>query len=100
MIYITQLIFVNAGEEELYNNFEELVLPLLNKYAGKLLYRIKPAQKSFFAHGEELPYEIHIISFESESDFENFMADESRNKYLEMKNKSVRSSIIVKGSRL
>lgn len=41
----------------------------------------------------EIPYEIHIVKFSTESDFQNFMEDETRKSYLHLKEKSIKSSI-------
>lgn len=46
----------------------------------------------------EIPYEIHIGKFSTESDFQYFMEDETRKSYLHLIEKSIKSSILVKGA--
>ncbi len=98
MIYITQLIFVREGKEEVFNQFEDHVLPLLGKYNGKILYRIRPGRENFISANAERPYEIHFVSFNTEIDFESYMKDDSRLKFIHLKEESVKSMLLVKGS--
>ncbi len=70
MVYYTQLIFVKQGSEDAFNAFEEKVLPLLKDHNGELVYRIRPGQDSFIETSRELPYEIHLVTFNSKADFE------------------------------
>lgn len=100
MIYITQLIFIFPGQESVFDEFESHAIPLISKYNGKLEFRIRPATEAYIGDATERPYEVHFVSFESEEDFQRFLKDEERKKFLDLKDKSVRSSILVKGDRL
>ena len=100
MIYITQLIFVKEGKEEIFHQFEDMALPLMEKYGGQLLYRIRPEAKAFIAGDAENPYEIHFISFDSEQDLAQFMQDETRKECMHLKNASVTSTFLVKGAKM
>ncbi len=100
MIYITQLIFIIEGKEKTFHEFESFAIPLMEKYQGKIIYRIRPTQESFISGEKELPYEVHFISFESEQDFGAFMKDENRLKFMHLKEASVKSTIFVKGEKL
>ncbi|MEQ9405006.1 MAG: DUF1330 domain-containing protein [Cyclobacteriaceae bacterium] len=97
MIYITQLIFVKKGKEEIFLNFEEFAIPLMQKYNGRIIYRVRPVEENFVGEHEELPYEIHIISFDSEQDLTAFMKDDSRLEFIHLKNDSVTSTLLLKG---
>ena len=48
----------------------------------------------------EVPYEIHLVEFNSHNDFANFMMDEERKKILHLKEESIESAILIKGVRL
>jgi antibiotic biosynthesis monooxygenase (ABM) superfamily enzyme len=100
MIYITQLIFVKEGKEEKFLEFENHVLPLMEKYNGKIIYRLRPSRENFIDAVKELPYEIHFISFDSEQDLAEFMKDDSRLKFIHLKNDSVKSMLLVKGEKI
>ncbi len=70
MIYITQLVFVKKGKEEKFLEFEDHAIPLMEKYNGKILYRVRPAEDAFIDLSKDPPYEIHFISFDLEQDLE------------------------------
>ena len=97
MIFITQLLYLTDGQAEVFEQFEALAIPLIAQYNGKLLLRIRPAPDSIIEANTEIPYEIHLVEFESESDFERFKRDEQRKKFLHLKEQSIRSSILIRG---
>lgn len=98
MIYITQLIYIHDGQETVFHQFEDLAIPLIAQYNGKLLSRIRPGKGSFIEGGLEIPYEIHLVAFAGEEDFENFKHDEKRKQFLHLKDQSVRSVLLIKGT--
>lgn len=100
MIYVTQLIYVKAGQEELFYEFENVVLPLLWKYKGQLLLRLRPTISTFVDNSIEPPFEIHLVAFESEQDLEQYSQDEERKSYLHLKEQSVRSVVLIKGTQV
>lgn len=100
MIYFTQLIYINEGQEDIFHQFEEVAIPLIGKYNGRLLARIRPTNESFIEHQIEKPYEIHLVEFDNEQDFHAFSRDESRKQFLHLKEQSVRESILIQGIRL
>lgn len=78
-ITITQLIYLNDGGEQGFLEYESLVLPLLEKYGGGLELRLRPGRDNFIYPSEgEVPYEVHIVSFETKEDFERFKNDPVR----------------------
>jgi len=100
MIYITQLIYVKEGQEEIFHKFEDVAIPIISKYHGKLLLRIRPGESAFIECSIEKPYEVHIVEFDDEKDFLDFMKDEERKKFLHLKEQSIRTSVLYKGTRL
>ena len=99
-IYITQLIYIIPGQEDAFDEFESVAMPIIPKYNGRLLLRIRPDDKAFIDYSIEKPYEIHLVEFDSQEDFERFMKDDSRNQFLHLKNASMRSSLLISGHRL
>ena len=100
MIYITQLIYVKQGKESVFQEFENQAIPLMGKYTGKIVQRLRPSSEDFI-EGEELkPYEIHIVSFESEEKFQDFLKDDARSKLTHLKEESVDSILMFKGKRM
>ncbi|MDB5240445.1 MAG: hypothetical protein JWP57_1070 [Spirosoma sp.] len=100
MIFITQLIYIKEGQEEVFQQFENIAIPSIPKYNGQLLIRIRPNESSIIEHTIEKPYEIHLVEFATENDFTNFMNDESRKQFLYLKEKSIKSAVLVKGTKL
>jgi hypothetical protein len=97
MIYITQLIYIQEGQEEIFYQFEEVAMPLITKYNGNLLLRVQPTK---IAGSMETPFEIHLVSFNSEEDFLRFMQDEERKKFLHLKEQAIRSVLLLRGTAL
>ena len=100
MIFITQFIYVFEGQEEVFYQFEDIAIPTILKYNGQLLLRVRPDDKNYIESNIEKPYEIHLVQFASEEDFENFKHDEERKKFLHLKEQSIKSVLLIKGSRL
>lgn len=99
MIYLTQLIFLHPNKEEAFNEFESFAIPLMEKYGGRMIYRIRPQDDAFVSADEELPYEIHYLSFESDDHLENFLKDDERLKFMHLKEESIRSTFLVIGEK-
>lgn len=100
MIHITQLIYVKEGKEELFHQFEEIAIPTILKYNGRLTLRIRPNEDSVIENNIEVPYEIHMVEFDSQEDFDNFMLDEERKSFLHLKEQSIESAILIQGVKL
>jgi uncharacterized protein (DUF1330 family) len=97
MIYLTQLIYLKPGEEKAFLEFEDHAIPLMRKYLGNLLLRIRPEKGEIVDGSMETPYEIHFISFPSENDLKNFLADDERKKIFHLKEQSIRSTLLILG---
>ncbi|GAB2568005.1 hypothetical protein GCM10027190_17210 [Spirosoma areae] len=100
MIYITQLIYIKEGQEPVFHQFEDIAIPTIAKYNGKLLLRVRPTDASFIEYHTDKPYEIHLVEFDSEQDFENFKQDEERKKFLHLKERSIKASVLIRGIKL
>ena len=100
MIFITQLIYIKEGQESVFHQFEDVAMPTIIKYNGRLLIRIRPDKNSIIKSDIDKPYEIHIVEFDTELDFENFKQDEERRKFLHLKEQSVQSVVLIKGTKL
>jgi len=100
MIYITQLIYIRKGQENIFSQFEDIAIPTISKYNGKLLLRIRPDDNAIVEASVQKPYEIHLVEFHAENDFENFMQDEERKNFLHLKEQSIESVMLIKGVKL
>ena len=100
MIYITQLIYIKPGQEEVFDQFEAVAIPIIANYNGKLLFRLRPSAKDFIERNVEIPHEIHLTEFASETDFQNFMKDDERKRFLHLKEQSIELAVLYHGQRL
>jgi len=97
MIYLTQLVYVHPGKEDVFHQFEDVAIPLIAKHGGKLVLRLRPNPETVVSSTTEVPYEVHIVQFENEDDLGRFMRDDERQRFLHLKNESIRSSLLIKG---
>ncbi len=100
MIYITQLIYIKEGQQQIFHQFEDVAIPIISKYNGKLLFRIRPGETSVIETNIDKPYEVHLVEFVAEDDFKNFMQDEERKKFLHLKEQSIKSVTLIKGTKV
>jgi len=100
MTYITQLIYIKEGQEMVFHQFENVAIPIISKYNGRLLLRIRPHENSYIENSIDKPYEVHLVEFKSDQDFKNFMQDDERKKFLHLKEQSIESSILIQGVKL
>lgn len=100
MILITQLIYIIEGQEGVFDEFESIAIPTILKYNGRLLLRVRPTENNFIESHIDKPYEIYLVEFETQHDFDNFMQDEERKKFLHLKDQSIKSAILIQGKKL
>lgn len=100
MIFVTQLIYLIDKQEQVFDEFESVAIPIILKYNGRLLLRIRPTADNFIESNIEKPYEIHLAEFETQDDFNNFMQDEERKKFLHLKEQSIKATILIRGTKL
>ena len=100
MIFITQLIYIVDGQEQVFDEFERIAIPTILKYNGRLLLRVRPTENAFIDNNIDKPYEIHLVEFETQKDFDNFKLDEDRKKFLHLKDQSIKTAILIQGIKL
>jgi hypothetical protein len=98
MVYITQVVHVHPGKEKVFDEFEAVAIPLIGKHGGELLLRLRPTADSVIACSIDLPYEIHVVRFPNDEALARFTADGERQRFLHLKDDSVRSSLLVRGT--
>ncbi len=96
---ITQLLYLNDGGEQDFLEYESLVLPLLEKYSGRLELRLRPGRDNFIYPTEgEVPYEVHIVSFETKEDYLRFKNDPVRIKNQDLLKNSVKKITVIEST--
>jgi hypothetical protein len=100
MIFLTQLIYVIEGQEQVFDEFERIAIPSILKYKGRLLLRVRPTEENFIEAHIDKPYEIHLVAFETAQDFGNFQMDEERKQFLHLKSQSIKTSMLIQGTKI
>jgi len=77
-----------------------MAIPIIAKHNGKLLLRERPNKASSIEGSMRTPYEIHVVSFETEQDFESFKKDDERKQFLHLKEKSIQTTLLIQGKQL
>jgi hypothetical protein len=98
MIYVTQLVYLNEGQEQAFHQFEDVAIPLIEKYNGTLLLRLRPTPDTYVGGTLELPYEVHFVSFPTQADLDAFKQDKTRERVLHLKDASVSRVIQVQST--
>jgi uncharacterized protein (DUF1330 family) len=98
MVVITQLVYLHPGKERAFDEFEAVAIPLIGKHGGELLLRLRPPPECVVAGSIDPPYEIHLVRFPSDEALARFTSDPERQRLLHLKNDSVRSTLVVRGS--
>lgn len=83
-----------------FDEFEAIAIKTLIRHQGALLLRLRPDAGSFVSGSIEKPFEVHLVAFPSENLWENFAADEERKKFLYLKEQSIQSVLLIKGSQI
>jgi len=97
MIYLTQLIYLKPGGRDDFEAFENVAIPLMARHGGQLMLRLRPGAENFIDGSLEPPDEIHLVRFEDEKGFRQFLADEERQALLPLKDASIRTSWLFRG---
>src|SRR5262245_31348389 len=98
MVYLTQLVYLREGQDAILQEVEDIVLPLLSKYQGELLLRLRPDRRIKISGSGEVPYELHVVRFKSEDDLARYSNDDERKRVLHLKDKAVASTLLIKGA--
>jgi hypothetical protein len=99
MLYITQLIYIQEGQEAIFDQFEAVAIPIIPKYGGELVLRIRPGDGSKIGGIAEMPYEVHLVSFPDQEAFTRFMLDEERKQFLDLKIRSIARADLIVGNK-
>lgn len=97
MIYATQLIHVREGEWASFSEFEATLDMLLARHNGTFILRLRPDPLTTINSSIGIPYEVHLLRFDSTDSFDNFTQDDERKRLLLLHDRSIRSVILIKG---
>jgi hypothetical protein len=61
---------------------------------------LRTTDASFIEYHMDKPYEIHLVKFDTEQDFQNFGNDADRKEFLHLKEQSIKSVLMIKDTKL
>lgn len=93
-------LYAKEGRENIFLEYENAVLPILEEHEGELLLRIRPGNSSSSDSKIRTPEEIHLIGFSEEKNFRDFLSDPKRKSLEEMKKESILFSIPFTGAEI
>ena len=91
---VSVFIYIYRETDKEFLEYESLVLPLLEKHNGRLLQRFRPSDENIFPAGKNVPFEIHVIEFDTETDFESYKNDPKRKKHSALAEKCIKKTEI------
>ena len=89
---------MNDGGDATFRQFEDIVLPLLAKYGGELVLRLRPDEVSYLGGTAERPYEVHVVRFAGPDDLARYRDDDERRRALPLRDASVRRTVVITGT--
>lgn len=90
-VCLTAMIYLYEGKEAIFYRYEDIVLPLLASYGGKLISRTRIVRRT----NKDDPDEIHVISFDSIEGLEGYKADPVRLQHAILHSQSVRRTVVL-----
>jgi uncharacterized protein (DUF1330 family) len=68
MLYLLVHIYIHLGQEQAFQNYENQVLSIFKSHGGKVIVAFRPEVPANNS-GDDVPYEIHVLSLPSEEAF-------------------------------
>jgi antibiotic biosynthesis monooxygenase (ABM) superfamily enzyme len=89
-------LYLHAGREAEFAKFETAAAEIMGRYGGTIERRIGVAPGS----GENLPYEVHILSFPDERSFQGYRTDPDLESLRDLRALAIRETVLWLGTEL
>jgi antibiotic biosynthesis monooxygenase (ABM) superfamily enzyme len=89
-------LYLHPGREAEFAQFETAAAQIMQRYGGTIERRIGVAPSS----GENLPYEVHILSFPDERSFQEYRTDPDLEALRDLRALAVRETVLWFGTEL
>ena len=93
---IIAALYLHPGREAEFAKFETAAAEIMRRYGGILERRIGVAPSS----GENLPYEVHILSFPDERSFQGYRTDPDLEVLRDLRALAIRETVLWFGTEL
>jgi antibiotic biosynthesis monooxygenase (ABM) superfamily enzyme len=89
-------LYLHPGREAEFAQFETAAAAIMQRYGGTIERRIGVAPSS----GENLPYEVHILSFSDERSFQEYRTDPDLEALRDLRALAIRETVLWFGTEL
>jgi antibiotic biosynthesis monooxygenase (ABM) superfamily enzyme len=89
-------LYLHSGHEAEFVQFEAAAAEIMQHYGGTIERRIGVAPSS----GENLPYEVHILSFPDERSFQGYRTDPDLEALRDLRTIAIRETVLWFGTEL
>lgn len=90
------VLHIHQGREAEFEQFETEAARIMARYGGAIDRRIRVAP----ADGQDLPYEVHIVSFPDDRSFREYRRDSDLQALAALRSRAIRETVIWSGTDL
>lgn len=89
-VTICVLLWVKSGQEELFVEYENCALGIASAHGAVILSRVRRNELSNF------PYEVQVLQFPSQDEFQKFMEDPARPELGPMRDEAIAMTEVIR----
>jgi len=90
-------LYIHEGHEAEFEQFESAAARIMQRYGGAIDRRIGIAPR---AAGENLPHEVHILSFPDEASLHSYRTDPELLGLADLRSRAIRETVVWMGTDL
>ncbi len=95
MILITLFLYIHENQESNYYNYEEAVLPILEKHGGQMMTKIGKGNLVWNSDNLNCPDEIHVVSFPSKIAYKEYIVDPERIALSDLRKSAIKETMVM-----
>jgi len=96
-VTLVAALYLNPGREAEFDRFETAAARIMARHGGTIDRRIRIAPR---AAGENLPHEVHIVSFPDDTSLQRYRTDPELQGLAELRTSAIRETVVWTGSDL
>ena len=95
-VTLVAALYIHPGREAEFDRFETAAARIMRRHGGALDRRIRIAR----AAGDNLPHEVHIVSFPDDASLQRYRTDPDLQGLAELRTSAIRETVVWMGSDL
>ena len=95
-VTLVAALYIHPGREAEFEQFEAAAARIMARHGGAIDRRIRIAR----AAGENLPHEVHIVSFPDDESLQRYRADPELQGLAELRARAIRETVLWMGREL